>query len=344
MSAQRRPLLLALCVSLAAGQFDTLCVGTTGGPYSPWNETRCPAARSTCCGSGFSPSGKGCCPLPNAVCCGNGADGLGGYACCPQGSTCNVVSGGGSYAAVYNCTVVSASAVDARASAPVSAATNTTGVSVCKGGPPLPMDPTRSNVLWIGDSLSLGMIPHVASNLSDIALVQHAPWGGDGGAEETAYGLNCLEFFLSSPSGMSITPSLILFNFGMHQGPMSNATIPGQNAPPDNYAAELTAIAQRLSAFAVGVGARLVFAHTTPFICTTQQDGCVQNLNNVADGIMAAAGIPVLKTYEAVIAKCGKAPQASCFGLKGCFCPHCNDEGYAWLAGAIISPALRAML
>ena len=129
---------------------------------------------------------------------------------CSQPCACNVVSGGGSNAAVYNCTMVSASVVDARASAPVSAATNATGVSVCKGGPPLPMDPTRSDVLWIGDSLSLGMIPHVASNLSDIALVQHAPWGGDGGAEETAYGLNCREFFLSSPSGMSITPSLNL--------------------------------------------------------------------------------------------------------------------------------------
>lgn len=76
------------------------------------------------------------------------------------------------------------------------------------------MDEKRKNVLWIGDSLSLGMIPHLAANLSDIALVQHSPWGGDGGAEETAYGEYCLDYFLSSPSGMAIKPDVILFNFG----------------------------------------------------------------------------------------------------------------------------------
>lgn len=79
---------------------------------------------------------------------------------------------------------------------------------------------------WIGDSLSLGMIPHVAANLSDIALVQHAPWGGDGGAEETTYGLACLDFFLHSPSGMPAHFDLVLFNFGMHDGPMFNDTYP----------------------------------------------------------------------------------------------------------------------
>ena len=59
--------------------------------------------------------------------------------------------------------------------------------------------------------------------------------------------------------------------------------------------------------------------------------------------IMAAAGIPVLDTYDAVIAKCGHAPVASCFGLEGCFCPHCssaNDAAYTWLANTVISPAV----
>lgn len=43
------------------------------------------------------------------------------------------------------------------------------------------MSTTKKNAIWIGDSLSLGMIPYVAANLSDIALLQHAPWGSDGG-------------------------------------------------------------------------------------------------------------------------------------------------------------------
>ena len=98
------------------------------------------------------------------------------------------------------------------------------------------------------------------------------------------------------------------------------AAAPTENAPPTNYTAELTAIAAQLVAYAAQSGGKtkLAFAHTTPYICTAQQDGCVQTLNHWADAIMASFGIPVLKTYEAVIAECGAAPQASCFGENGC--------------------------
>ena len=193
----RALLALALAAAAAHAQWDTVCPNAVGGPYSAWNTTRCPSATATCCGSGFAVSGVGCCALPNAVCCG----GAHGYACCPQGTTCNVVSGNGTYGAVYNCTSAATGA-------------NVTNLSVCKSGPILPMSTTLKNVVWIGDSLSLGMIPFVTANLSDVALVQHAPWGGDGGAEETAYGLYCLDFFLASPSGMALQPDVILFNFG----------------------------------------------------------------------------------------------------------------------------------
>lgn len=186
-----RGAILAGALVFVAAQWPNICPNQRGGPYSSWNTTACPSDK-TCCGSGFNPSGVGCCALPNAVCC------PGGYTCCPSGTVCNSIAGGG-YSEVFNCTEPDN--------------TNTTAISVCKGGPPLPMSTTKKNVLWIGDSLSLGMIPHVAQNLSDIALVQHAPWGGDGGAEETTYGLYCLDSFLASPSGMPITPDLILFNW-----------------------------------------------------------------------------------------------------------------------------------
>lgn len=314
-----------LAADVALAQWDTLCPGASGGPYSAWNETRCPSASATCCASGFNPSGVGCCPFPNAVCCPGSS-----FACCPFGTKCTLAGGDGGYDSRYNCTADDGSISINRAT--------------CKGGPPLPMSSTLKNVLWIGDSLSLGMIPHVAQNLSDIALVQHAPWGGDGGAEETTYGLACLDFFLHSASGMNIKPDLVLFNFGMHDGPMFNETYPGQNAPPDNYKAELTQITARLQVYAQAWHAKLAFAHTTPYICTAQQDGCVQTLNHWADEVMAAAGVPVLPTYEAAIAQCGEAPQSSCFGASGCWCPHCSDAGYVYIAGNVVSPALRAML
>ena len=248
-----RFLLLAALAATAASQWPQLCPGQSGGPWGAYNESRCPVD-ATCCKSGFSDSSVGCCTFPNATCCPNG------YGCCPSGTVCNLISTASDYNALYNCTAPSRA--------------NVTNRAVCKSGPAHPPSSTLHNVLWIGDSLSLGMIPFLAANLSDIALVQHAPWGQDGGAEETAYGLYCLEHFLHSPSGMDLKPDLIMFNFGMHDGPMGNNTAPGQNAPPDGYSVQLALITGRLQEYAARMGAGVVFLHTTPFICTTQQDGC----------------------------------------------------------------------
>lgn len=93
------------------------------------------------------------------------------------------------------------------------------GKCACKPGPPLPASTSLKNVLVIGDSVSLGYTPTVANLLADAALVQHAPWGGDGGAEETAYGLQCIKQWLFSPNGTAFTADLVYFNFGLHDGP-----------------------------------------------------------------------------------------------------------------------------
>lgn len=67
----------------------------------------------------------------------------------------------------------------------------------------------KKNVLIIGDSLSIGYTPVVAANLSDIALVQHAPWDTrDGGAEESAYMDQCLEYWTAHPSGIPFVPDV----------------------------------------------------------------------------------------------------------------------------------------
>jgi hypothetical protein len=284
MSIASRLLLLFSVSSFSSAAADgaswDACPNQHGGPYSPWNTTSCPSS-STCCGSGFNPSEVGCCPLGSgATCCGKQP----GFTCCPAGNTCVHASGGG-YGETFTCV-------------PADGSANSTAASVCKSGPPLPMSTTKKNVLWIGDSLSLGMIPIVASNLSDIALVQHAPWGGDGGAEETAYGVRCLDYFLASPSGMDISPDLILFNWGMHDGPLGNDTTPGQNSPPDNYTPTLTNLTTRLVNFAARKGAKLVFVHTTPYLCSVVSNGCVQNLNNQADTIMKSFSIPIIDPCE----------------------------------------------
>lgn len=63
----------------------------------------------------------------------------------------------------------------------------TAGRSVCKPGAHLPPSTALPNVLIIGDSVSIGYTPPVATHMAKVALVQHSPWDVlDGGAEETA--------------------------------------------------------------------------------------------------------------------------------------------------------------
>lgn len=136
----------------------------SGPSYSYWNETHCPND-ATCCPAHFSVSGMGCCPLKNAVCCSSYGQ------CCPSGTKCVPQSGTG-YDEVFTCVANGVNVSDA--------------LSTCKPGPSLPFAPNLKNVLIVGDSVSIGYTPFVASVLKDIALVQHAPWDySDGGAEET---------------------------------------------------------------------------------------------------------------------------------------------------------------
>lgn len=304
-------------------QWPLQCNANAPG-YSAWNYSNCPTS-ATCCPSPFSQSGVGCCPYPNAVCCPDSP-----YLCCPSGTKCRPVNGS-SYNQVDVCYTP----------------TNTTiglAASVCKYGPPLPYSTTLKNVLIIGDSVSIGYTPHVATALSDIALVQHAPWGGDGGAEETAYGIQCLDYFLHSPSGMDIEPDLVYFNWGLHDGPMQNATIPGQNGDAMLYLPQLTTLVEMLVNFTSTRKTKLIFGLTSGMICNVQEDGCVITLNNGAKTIMEQYSIPTVDLHAAIINKCGPAPQASCFNETGCFCPHCVDSGYQWLANSTVAPAIRNAL
>ena len=44
-------------------------------------------------------------------------------------------------------------------------------------------------------------------------MTQHSPWGGDGGAEESKYGFQCIDYLLSSPDGTLLHPDVIMFNW-----------------------------------------------------------------------------------------------------------------------------------
>jgi hypothetical protein len=162
-----------------------------------------------------------------------------------------------------------------------------------------------------------------------VADVQHSPYDrSDGGAEETAYGVQCLDYLLRSPAGVPLRPQVIMFNWGLHDGPLGNQTVPGQAGLPSVYAAQLENITVRLKA--AQPQAKLLYALTTPQLCDPAGDGCAVTLNGQASQIMARHGIPTIDPHTAIVEQCGAPksdPANACWGVESCFCPHCPGAG-----------------
>jgi len=163
---------------------------------------------STVCTATYSGNGRGCCPYDDAVCCPNG------QTCCPSGTSCNDTG-------KYLTQCIPQGGSSSLGAVPV---TMTPGLSVCKPGAALPPSKSLPNVLIIGDSVSIGYTPPVAADMAKVALVQHSPWDTrDGGAEETAYGVQCLKYFLRSPLGVPLRPDVIMFNWvSGYRAPLSS--------------------------------------------------------------------------------------------------------------------------
>lgn len=280
------------------------------------------ADSQTLCPADYSVSGEGCCTMPNAVCCGNG------QTCCPEGTRCIV-----SDVYLTRCVETSTNRIVQM------------GLSVCKPGAQLPMDKHRKNVVVLGDSVSIGYFASLVPLLADVAMVQHSPYdNSDGGAEETAYGLQCWDFFIRDPQGALLQPDVLLFNWGLHNGAMSNATVPGQNGNDAVYLSELEQIVQRLKVAYARTSTQLLFALTSPMLCNAAADDYIVRRNAVVAHMMERYGIPVLDPHAPIVDRCGSPPQASCLNIPDCWCPHCPGAGYEWLAQSVIEPALRRML
>eukprot|EP00945_MAST-04E_sp_MAST-4E-sp1_P008004 g8004.t1 len=274
----------------------------------------------TVCRAAYAVNGEGCCPYKDAVCCANN------QTCCPSGTVCHDEG-------LYLTTCVGKNS-------------RTSGISVCKSGAALPLSKTLPNIIILGDSVSIGYTPFVAKAMKSIAFVQHSPYDErDGGAEETAYGVQCLENMMRSPAGNKLKPDVLMFNWGLHDGPLGNETVPGQAGLPNVYAPQLETITRML--IASQPQAKLLFALTSPYMCAVKNDGCVVNLNNQAAAIMAKYNVPTINLHDSIVGKCGPPPQTSCFNVSDCFCPHCGSggaPGYQFLANEVIVPALSKLL
>ena len=135
-------------------------------------------------------------------------------------------------------------------------------------------------------------------------------------------------------------------HIGLHDGPLGNATVPGQAGLPNVYSSQLEQITAKLKLTLPNT--KFLFALTSPSLCDPIGDGCVVNLNNQASKIMEKYDIPTINPHTAIINECGPAPQIECWNVTKCFCPHCarggENEGYDWLAKTLIVPALKNLL
>ena len=287
-----------------------------------YDDTTVCLSDQTPCASYFSANGKGCCTMANAVCCPNS------QTCCPNGTTCYDTG-------PYTTTCVSSDS-------------NTTGLSVCKPGPGIPMSTNLPNCLIMGDSVSIGYTPYVIQHLSSICNIQHSPYDtSDGGVEETAYGIQCLPNFLHDVNGAFIgnQMDIVMFNWGLHNIGEPGQGIPGQYGDHLVYDSELEIIVQRLLSLAPQ--AKFLFAITTPVPFNSTQNQYVLDHNRNATALMAKYGIPVLDMYTAVIIECGQPPYTECYislNTPQFNSVHYTALGYEYLAQQWIAPAIQSML
>ena len=82
---------------------------------------------------------------------------------------------------------------------------------------------------------------------------------------------------------------------GLHDGPLGNATRPGQQGNSSVYQSQLRNITSRLHSFCSGSGnCQLLFALTSAMICDVLKNNNVAMLDAEARDIMSSFGIPTV--------------------------------------------------
>lgn len=233
-------------------------------------------ANSTCCPVLFSGTGYGCCNLgPDAVCCGQ-------QGCCPAGWTC------------VNTPPYSSACVKDGKQIP--------GTQVCEPGAQFPANHSSlPSIMVIGDSVSIGYTPQVASILANKAFVQHNPWSGGGGADDVGTGLECFESYTRDSMFEDQRWTLVSFNFGLHN--LDNST-----SAEELYGQLLSNFTDKLLEKGSRLGwKQIVYVLTTPYMPDRYLGNMVvEDLNRIATGIMQERNIPIADLYTRVTDLCGQ--------------------------------------
>lgn len=207
----------------------------------------------------------------------------------------------------------------------------------------------------LGDSVSIGWTPDVASNLAHDASVQHIPFSGDGGALDTKYQINCMQYFTRSAELLDTSYDVIGFNSGLHDVNYSGQ-YPEEYTPKPQYVSNLRIILQRLLASNDGPGAppgvkptRVIWVTTTPVPFSAARDDLVKEYNAAALQVMQQDGqdrVTVVDLYTHVISICGEPPYTSC-NISNTSpshpSPHYTAAGYQYLASFVTKAVQEAL-
>ena len=180
------------------------------------------------------------------------------------------------------------------------------GDTCCLPGAKLTPDPESAipNCLILGDSVSRGYGPYVASQLDGVCNVQNSPWApGSGGWTSSGKARDCLDILLLSATSQPVHWDVIFFNNGLHNlGDDSAQAV-------DAYTDDLIYITDALLA----TGGEVRYGLTTPQMTVYNAGSTiVEALNAAASGVMAARNVPVVDLYQSVVDQCGPVPYTHC--------------------------------
>ena len=176
----------------------------------------------------------------------------------------------------------------------------------------------------IGDSISMWYTSHLLSPLENTCAVMHAP----GNCRSSREILQKMDGWLAG-----YDPDVVLVNCGIHDVTRTERWNFETQIPVDEYEANLREIIRRLRQ--VPRAPRLIWARTTPVIDEVQQyrrNEDVVAYNEVADKVMAEAGVEMIDLYGAVI---DDLSDLSADGV------HFKPAGYSVLAKTIAAHLLE---
>lgn len=200
---------------------------------------------------------------------------------------------------------------------------------ICKPGPPLKGKPGKINCLIIGDSISIGYSPWVATMLGNDYQVQHAPWDhADGGALDSKYGFQCLQLFLLTAMLEPTSYDVIIFNFGMHDINYGGKWLE-EYTPPNDYSNNL----RKIKSVLLSTGVKVGYVLTTPVPYNVTLNNRVKQYNSIASHVMSEEPkVATADLYTWVVEACGDPPYLHCIIADKQPSPHYTSQGYQYLS------------